>query len=59
MIHKFSLMGTNIVVDVNSGAVHVVDDISYDILDYYRKFTVGEIKEKLSKSMMPMILMKL
>ena len=49
MIHKFSLMGTNIVVDVNSGAVHVVDDISYDILDYYRKFTAGEIKEKLSK----------
>lgn len=48
MIHKFSLMGTNIVVDVNSGAVHVVDDISYDILDYYQKFTSEEIKEKLS-----------
>jgi len=26
MIHKFSMMGTNIVVDVNSGAVHVVDE---------------------------------
>ena len=36
---QVSLMGTNIVVDVNSGAVHVVDDISYDILDYYQKFT--------------------
>ncbi len=36
MIHKFSLFGTNIVVDVNSGAVHVFDDISYKILDYYK-----------------------
>jgi len=48
MIHKFSMMGTNIVVDVNSGAVHVVDDISFDILDYYKNFTAGEIKNKLA-----------
>lgn len=25
----------NIVIDVNSGAIHMVDDIVYDILDYY------------------------
>jgi len=35
-------------VDVNSGAVHVVDDISFDILDYYKNFTAGEIKNKLA-----------
>ena len=33
MIHKYKLNGYNIVLDVNSGAVHVVDDIAYDILD--------------------------
>jgi len=38
MIHKFSMKGTNIVVDVNSGAVHVFDDLSYEILDYYKKY---------------------
>lgn len=33
MIHKYKLNGYNIVLDVNSGAVHVVDDIAFDILD--------------------------
>ncbi|MFZ5987995.1 MAG: thioether cross-link-forming SCIFF peptide maturase [Bacillota bacterium] len=48
MIHKYSLLGTNIVVDVNSGAVHVFDDISFDILDFYENFSSEEIIEKLS-----------
>lgn len=34
MIHKYQLMGHNIVLDINSGAVHVVDDITYSLLDY-------------------------
>lgn len=34
MIHKYKLNGYNIVLDVNSGAVHVVDDLAYDILEY-------------------------
>jgi uncharacterized protein len=33
MIHKYKLNGYNIVLDVNSGAVHVVDEITYDLLD--------------------------
>lgn len=33
MIHKYKLMGLNIVLDVYSGAVHVVDDVFYDLLD--------------------------
>lgn len=33
MIHKYKLNGYNIVLDVNSGGVHVVDDITYDLLD--------------------------
>lgn len=33
MIHKYSMNGYNIVLDVNSGGVHVVDDLAYQILD--------------------------
>lgn len=33
MIHKYKMNGLNIVLDVNSGSVHVVEDIVYDILD--------------------------
>ncbi|HJB25793.1 MAG TPA: thioether cross-link-forming SCIFF peptide maturase [Firmicutes bacterium] len=34
MIHKYYLNGYYIVLDVNSGAVHVVDELSYALLDY-------------------------
>lgn len=43
MIHKFALNGINIVMDVNSGAVHVVDDEAFDILNYYKKNSIDEI----------------
>jgi len=33
MIHKYKLNGYNIVLDVNSGGVHVVDELTYDLLD--------------------------
>ncbi|HCJ40695.1 MAG TPA: thioether cross-link-forming SCIFF peptide maturase [Ruminococcus sp.] len=33
MIHKFKLAGYNILLDVNSGGVHIVDDLTYDLLD--------------------------
>lgn len=42
-IHKYNLNGKNIVLDINSGAVHVVDDIVYLILDYYKNNTLEEI----------------
>ncbi|MBE5889715.1 MAG: thioether cross-link-forming SCIFF peptide maturase [Lachnospiraceae bacterium] len=32
MIHQYKNNGYNIVLDVNSGAIHVVDDISYDMI---------------------------
>ncbi|MFV0401915.1 MAG: thioether cross-link-forming SCIFF peptide maturase [Oscillospiraceae bacterium] len=34
MIHKYSLMGHYIVLDVNSGAVHLVEEPFYRLLDY-------------------------
>lgn len=35
MIHQYKNNGFNIVLDVNSGSVHVVDDLVYDIIEMY------------------------
>ena len=32
MVHTFSLLGQNIAVDVNSGAVHILDDTAYAVV---------------------------
>ncbi len=37
MIHQFKNNGYNIVMDVCSGAVHVVDDVVYDVISVYEK----------------------
>ena len=39
MIHQYKLNGYNIVLDVNSGSVHYVDDVCYDII---RSFCVAK-----------------
>ena len=36
MIHKYKYKDMNIVLDVHSGGVHIVDDLSYEILDYIK-----------------------
>lgn len=36
MIHKYKYNDMNIVLDIHSGGVHVVDDLSYEILDYIK-----------------------
>lgn len=33
MVHKYKLNGLNIVLDVHSGGVHLVDELTYDMLD--------------------------
>ena len=50
MIHQYKLNGYNIVLDVYSGSVHVVDDVAYDIIGMYEGYTKEEItKEILEK----------
>ena len=50
MIHQYKLGGMNIVLDVNSGAVHAVDDVAYDLISLFEEKTkddaVKEIFEK-------------
>lgn len=47
MIHKFSMNGYNIVLDVNGGAVHVVDDVAYKLVDSYKEKNRDEIIKEL------------
>ena len=34
MIHKYRMFDLNTVLDINSGSVHILDDISYRLLDW-------------------------
>ena len=43
MIHQYKLNGYNIVMDTYSGAVHVVDDLAFDIIALYEATPVEEI----------------
>ncbi len=49
MIHKYKLNGYNIALDVNSGAVHILDDISYDILEILNDSIKNEIDDNILK----------
>ena len=43
MVHQYKNNGYNIVLDANSGSVHVVDDVAYDIIALYEDHTPQEI----------------
>lgn len=49
MIHKFCQNGYHIVLDVNSGAVHVVDKLFYDMLDFVTEPVVKECPASINK----------
>ena len=49
MIHKFSMDGNNIVLDVNGGGVHVLDDVAYDLVDLFEEKSMEEIVDSLNK----------
>ena len=46
MLHKFSMNGINVLMDIYSGAVHAVDDVAYDIADLYPDMNADELAEK-------------
>lgn len=50
MIHQYKLGGFNIVLDVCSGSIHVVDDVAYDIIEKYesedKETLISAIAEK-------------
>ena len=46
-IHKFRVFDKNLVLDVNSGSVLQVDDLAYEILEYYDIYSQDVIFKKL------------
>lgn len=61
-IHKFVQNGMYILLDINSGAVHVIDEMIYDIMDYFdgendaeviaslvKKYNEADLKEALGE----------
>ena len=48
MIHQYRSNGYNIVMDVESGAVHVVDDVTYDVIALFEDTETSKIVEQLS-----------
>ena len=49
-IHKFEQNGEYILLDINSGAVHVIDKMIYDMMDVFDGKNDAEVVEKLSAS---------
>lgn len=62
MIHKFEIDGVKILLDVNSGAVHVLDDLTWEMVDLYQTvpeeeligrfsgaYPAGEVREALAE----------
>jgi uncharacterized protein len=50
LIHQYKNNGYNIVMDVCSGSVHVVDDVTYDAIAWYEKEDRNTVASKLEKA---------
>ena len=48
MVHQYKLGGYNIVLDICSGALHVVDDAAYDIIEMFENTPREEVINKVS-----------
>ena len=49
MVHQYKNNGYNIVLDVNSGAIHIVDDLVYDVIPLFETCTREEIISRLGQ----------
>ena len=43
MVHQYKNNGYNIVMDVCSGAVHVVDDVTYDVIEHFEEWNLDQM----------------
>ena len=46
MIHCYQMNGYNIILDVHSGGVHVVDELAYDVIPIVEKLLAQNMEEK-------------
>ena len=48
LIHRYQSNGYNIVLDINSGCIHLVDEVTYEVLPYLEEgMEADAIAEKL------------
>ncbi|MDE6026100.1 MAG: thioether cross-link-forming SCIFF peptide maturase [Lachnospiraceae bacterium] len=52
MIHQYKNNGYNIVLDIASGSVHVVDDLVYDMIEMYQDLSEEQITDAIVKKYM-------
>ena len=50
MIHQYQLGGYNIVLDVCSGSVHVVDEVAYDIIGLFEENSKEAVLQKVGEA---------
>ena len=50
MVHQYKNNGYNIVLDVNSGAIHVVDDVTYDVIELWEQTDRSGIIQRLKET---------
>ncbi len=50
MIHSFKLNGYPLVIDVDSGSVHLVDELVYEIITHYEELPKNELVMRLSSA---------
>ena len=43
MVHQYKLNGYNIVLDICSGSVHVVDEVAYDVIALFPEKAPDEL----------------
>ena len=49
LIHQYKLNGYDIVLDVFSGSVHVVDDVAYDVIAMYEDSKPEDIVKRMAQ----------
>lgn len=50
MIHQYKAKGFNIVLDIYSGSVHAVDDVTYDVITMFKDYDKDYIKDKIQSN---------
>ena len=50
MIHQYKLLGANIILDIESGSIHVVDDAAYDAIGMYESAGPVETAAQVGKT---------
>lgn len=53
MIHGYKSNGYNIILDVNSGSVHVVDELTYDVIHLYENKSREDVVETMKTKYSP------